>query len=63
MRRTFRDKTDDDEILEMLSEIADELGKDLERLEYAGKTVTVKYKVSPPPDRADPSFTPLRVSL
>jgi len=29
-----------------LVEIAEELGKDLERLQYAGKTVTVKYKVS-----------------
>jgi len=28
-----------------LTEIAEELGKDLERLQYAGKTVTVKYKV------------------
>ena len=31
--------------MSMLEEIAVELGKDLERLQYAGKTVTVKYKV------------------
>lgn len=30
-----------------LVDIAEELGKDLERLQYAGKTVTVKYKVGP----------------
>lgn len=28
----------------MLTEIAEELGKDLEKLRYAGKTVTVKFK-------------------
>lgn len=43
--RTFRDKTDDDDIMDTLADIADELGKDLEKLQYAGKTVTVKYKV------------------
>ena len=43
--RTFRDKTEDDDIMETLAEIADELGKDLDKLLYAGKTVTVKFKV------------------
>ncbi|ORX35753.1 hypothetical protein BD324DRAFT_652294 [Kockovaella imperatae] len=43
--RTFRDKTDDEDILNTLADIADELCKDLERLQYAGKTVTVKYKL------------------
>ena len=42
---TFRDKTQDEDIMATLDEIAEELGKDLERLQYAGKTVTVKYKV------------------
>lgn len=32
--------------METLVEIVEELGKDLDRLQYAGKTVTVKYKVS-----------------
>jgi hypothetical protein len=31
--------------LNELGEIVVELGKDLERLDYAGKTITVKYKV------------------
>jgi DNA polymerase kappa len=42
---TFRDKTQDEDIMATLVEVAEELGKDLERLQYAGKTVTVKYKV------------------
>ncbi|WVQ99536.1 hypothetical protein IAU59_006672 [Kwoniella sp. CBS 9459] len=45
VERTFRDKTDDEDILNELSDIAEELEKDLERLQYAGKTVTVKYKL------------------
>ncbi|WVQ74022.1 hypothetical protein IAR50_003603 [Cryptococcus sp. DSM 104548] len=45
VERTFRDKTDDGEILACLADIADELEKDLERLQYAGKTVTVKFKL------------------
>jgi hypothetical protein len=45
-RRTFRDKTNDQDIMDTLADIAVELGKDLERLQYSGKTVTVKYKVS-----------------
>jgi DNA polymerase kappa len=32
--------------MDTLADIAVELGKDLERLQYSGKTVTVKYKVS-----------------
>jgi DNA polymerase kappa len=47
--RTFRDKTQDEDILATLVEIAEELGKDLEKLQYAGKTVTVKYKVGRSP--------------
>ncbi|EIW70473.1 hypothetical protein TREMEDRAFT_68079 [Tremella mesenterica DSM 1558] len=43
--RTFRDKTDNEDIMNTLTEIAEELGKDLERLEYSGKCVTVKYKL------------------
>lgn len=46
--RTFRDKTDDEEIMATLIEIVEELGKDLDRLQFAGKTVTVKYKVCYP---------------
>ncbi|OCF41902.1 DNA polymerase kappa subunit [Kwoniella heveanensis CBS 569] len=45
VERTFRDKTDDEDILNELASIAEELEKDLERLQYAGKTVTVKYKM------------------
>lgn len=45
VERTFRDKTEDKEIMEMLTEIAEELHKDMENLQYAGKTVTVKYKL------------------
>lgn len=43
--RTFRDKTDNEEILAELANIAEELEKDMTTLQYAGKTVTVKYKV------------------
>lgn len=43
--RTFRDKTDDEDIMATLIDIVEELGKDLDRLQYAGKTITVKYKV------------------
>jgi DNA polymerase kappa len=43
--RTFREKKDDTDILETLSEIAKDLEKDLERTRFAGQTVTVKYKV------------------
>nr|XP_019011014.1 DNA polymerase kappa subunit [Kwoniella pini CBS 10737]OCF49795.1 DNA polymerase kappa subunit [Kwoniella pini CBS 10737] len=45
VERTFRDKVDDEDILNEVASIAEELEKDLERLQYAGKTVTVKYKV------------------
>lgn len=45
VERTFRDKTDSDDIMATLVEIAEELHKDLENLQYAGKTVTVKYKL------------------
>jgi DNA polymerase kappa len=45
VERTFRDKTEDKEIMDMLTEIAEELHKDMENLQYAGKTVTVKYKL------------------
>ncbi|WVW84095.1 hypothetical protein I302_106124 [Kwoniella bestiolae CBS 10118] len=45
VERTFRDKTDDEDILNELTSIAEELEKDLERLQYSGKTVTVKYKL------------------
>lgn len=45
VERTFRDKTDNDEIMATLIDIADELHKDLANLQYAGKTVTVKYKL------------------
>ena len=46
-----------------LDEIAEELGKDLERLQYAGKTVTVKYKVGLCHTfRADSSYTHTSVS-
>ena len=37
--------TNDEAIIEELEHIADELHKDLERLEYSGKTVTVKFKL------------------
>lgn len=45
VERTFRDKTDSDDIMATLVEIAEELHKDLENLQYSGKTVTVKYKL------------------
>ncbi|WVQ80235.1 hypothetical protein IAT38_002340 [Cryptococcus sp. DSM 104549] len=45
VERTFRDKSSDEDIMATLVDIAEELEKDLERLEYAGKTVTVKYKL------------------
>ncbi|KIR54036.1 DNA polymerase kappa subunit [Cryptococcus gattii Ru294] len=44
VERTFRDKTDDEEIMATLIEIVEELGKDLDRLQFAGKTITIKYK-------------------
>ncbi|WRT66532.1 uncharacterized protein IL334_003491 [Kwoniella shivajii] len=45
VERTFREKMDDEDILNELASISEELEKDLERLQYAGKTVTVKYKL------------------
>ncbi|KAK4689989.1 DNA polymerase kappa, partial [Tremellales sp. Uapishka_1] len=45
VEKTFRDKTDDEDIMKTLEELVEELGKDLERLKYAGKTVTVKFKL------------------
>nr|XP_018262802.1 DNA polymerase kappa subunit [Kwoniella dejecticola CBS 10117]OBR84960.1 DNA polymerase kappa subunit [Kwoniella dejecticola CBS 10117] len=45
VERTFRDKVDEEDILNEVASIAEELEKDLERLQYAGKTVTVKYKL------------------
>ncbi|WWC89166.1 uncharacterized protein L201_004084 [Kwoniella dendrophila CBS 6074] len=45
VERTFREKTNDEDILNELASIAEELEKDLDRLQYAGKTVTVKYKL------------------
>ncbi|KAI9639378.1 uncharacterized protein MKK02DRAFT_35023 [Dioszegia hungarica] len=45
VERTFRDKTDNEEILAELANIAEELEKDMTTLQYAGKTVTVKYKL------------------
>lgn len=42
---TFGDKWDNDDILDTLESIAEELESDLKRLKYAGKTVTVKYKL------------------
>jgi DNA polymerase kappa len=48
VERTFRDKTQDDEIMAELESIAEELEKDMTSLQYAGKTVTVKYKVCRP---------------
>lgn len=36
---------DDEEIMATLIDIVEELGKDLDRLQYAGKTITIKYKV------------------
>ncbi|OWZ65523.1 hypothetical protein AYX15_02985 [Cryptococcus neoformans] len=45
VERTFRDKMDDEEIMATLIDIVEELGKDLDRLQYAGKTITIKYKL------------------
>ncbi|ORY32874.1 hypothetical protein BCR39DRAFT_522235 [Naematelia encephala] len=45
VERTFRDKTEDEDILATLAEIAEELEKDMTSLNYAGKTVTVKFKL------------------
>ncbi|KAL1411451.1 hypothetical protein Q8F55_002407 [Vanrija albida] len=45
VERTFRDKSDDAEILAELESIAEELEKDLSTLQYSGKTVTLKYKL------------------
>lgn len=45
MERTFRDKSDENEILSMLENIAEELEGDMKRLQYAGRCVTVKYKL------------------
>lgn len=42
---TFRDKTNEDDILNELEEIAAELEKDLANLQFAGRTVTVKFKL------------------
>lgn len=59
VERTFRDKWEDEEILSELANIAQELEEDLKRLQYSGKTVTVKYKLHTyecmclPPDGAD----------
>jgi hypothetical protein len=44
--RTFREKSNSEEILSILSEIADNLQQDLERTGYSGRTVVIKYKVS-----------------
>lgn len=44
MNSTFKDKVNDDDILQQLDEIATELEKDLTNLQYAGRTVTVKFK-------------------
>lgn len=43
--RTFRDKWDNDEIMAELENIAEELESDLKKLQYSGKTVTVKFKL------------------
>lgn len=45
VERTFRDKWEDEDILAELANIAEELEDDLKRLQYSGKTVTVKYKL------------------
>jgi DNA polymerase kappa len=45
VERTFRDKTQDEDILNELESIAEELENDMTTLQYAGKTVTVKYKL------------------
>lgn len=61
--RTFRDKTDDQDILDTLADIARELEEDLERSQYAGKTITVKFKVSDVSNGAHLSYIPLRTRL
>ena len=43
--RTFREKSNSEEILQILSEIADSLEQDLKRTGYSARTVVVKYKV------------------
>ncbi|CAK9781128.1 unnamed protein product [Cutaneotrichosporon oleaginosum] len=43
--RTFPDKTANDDILRELESIAEELEKDMATLQYAGKTITVKFKL------------------
>lgn len=43
--RTFREKSNSDEILDMLREIADSLEEDLKRTGFSGRTVVVKYKL------------------
>ncbi len=43
---TFRDKTQSQDILDTLQDLVTELGEELKELQFAGKTVTVKYKVS-----------------
>lgn len=43
--RTFREKSNGEEILETLNDIAEELEKDLKRTGFAGRTVTVKFKL------------------
>ena len=49
--------------METLADIAQELEKDLDQLQYAGKTVTVKFKVSRAVNPADSrSCILLRVS-
>lgn len=62
-RRTFRDKTDNDDILNELASIAGELEKDMTTLQYAGKTITVKYKVRESLIIANFSFTPMSTKL
>lgn len=42
--RTFRDKSTNEDILEKLEEIAASLEEDMLRNQYAGRTITVKYK-------------------
>ncbi|KLT45428.1 DNA/RNA polymerase [Cutaneotrichosporon oleaginosum] len=45
VERTFPDKTANDDILRELESIAEELEKDMATLQYAGKTITVKFKL------------------
>lgn len=44
--RTFRDKSQDAEILQLLSDIVTNLEEDMKRTGFAGRTVVVKYKAS-----------------